>query len=319
VAEDIQKTAIITPFGLFEYHSFWAVQCRADVSTHDGQHSRQFGGGVCLYGRLLVGLDRQTHLILLKALFFALAANGLAINLEKFVFAIQTLEILGHTILAVGSAPTAEDTAAIHSCPGLQDIKQLQRFLGREKFYCSFLSGCACVLQPLTNLLKGSPKTLQWTTMAEEVFQNATPPHQSGAQHPSPQDELSLATEASNSHIRGVMQQKSNDYWRPLGFFSRKLSDTEYRYSPFDRLLLAADAAIQHFSLFLQRSSVPALYRPQTPCHCTVSCHGPYFAVTAATFAFISQFNVQMLYLPGLKNVVADFLSPPCGGLTNRL
>ncbi len=27
--------------------------------------------------------------------------------------------------------------------------------------------------------------------------------------------------------------------------------------------------------------------------------------------AFISEFNVQMLYLPGLKKVVADFLSPP--------
>ncbi len=33
--------------------------------------------------------------------------------------------------------------------------------------------------------------------------------------------------------------------------------------------------------------------------------------MTAATFAFISQFNVQMLYLPGLKNVVADFCLPP--------
>jgi hypothetical protein len=27
--------------------------------------------------------------------------------------------------------------------------------------------------------------------------------------------------------------------------------------------------------------------------------------------AFISEFNVQLLYLPGLKNVVADFLSRP--------
>jgi hypothetical protein len=27
--------------------------------------------------------------------------------------------------------------------------------------------------------------------------------------------------------------------------------------------------------------------------------------------AFISEFNVQMLYLSGLKNVVADFLSRP--------
>jgi hypothetical protein len=27
--------------------------------------------------------------------------------------------------------------------------------------------------------------------------------------------------------------------------------------------------------------------------------------------AFISEFNIQMLYLPGPKNVVADFLSQP--------
>ncbi len=31
--------------------------------------------------------------------------------------------------------------------------------------------------------------------------------------------------------------------------------------------------------------------------------------------AFISVFNVQMLYLPGLKNVFADFLSCPPGPL----
>jgi hypothetical protein len=43
------------------------------------------------------------------------------------------------------------------------------------------------------------------------------------------------------------MQQKSGDHWRPLGFFSRILSDTEFRCSTFDRELLAANASIQHF------------------------------------------------------------------------
>jgi hypothetical protein len=46
------------------------------------------------------------------------------------------------------------------------------------------------------------------------------------------------------------MQQKSGDHWRPLGFFSRKLTDTESRYSTFDRELLAAQAAIEHFRHF---------------------------------------------------------------------
>ncbi len=44
--------------------------------------------------------------------------------------------------------------------------------------------------------------------------------------------------------------QKSGDHWQPLGFFSRKLTDTEYHYFTFDCELLAAHAAIKHFCHF---------------------------------------------------------------------
>jgi hypothetical protein len=60
-------------------------------------------------------------------------------------------------------------------------------------------------------------------------------------QHPAPNAELSLATDASDTHIGGVLQQKSKDHWQPLGFSPRKLTDTESRYSTFDCKLLAAD------------------------------------------------------------------------------
>jgi hypothetical protein len=49
--------------------------------------------------------DKQTQLVHLEMLFTALAANGLAINLEKCIFAVPTLEILGHSILVAGSTP----------------------------------------------------------------------------------------------------------------------------------------------------------------------------------------------------------------------
>ncbi len=74
--------------------------------------------------------DRQTNLLHLEAFFNALATNGLAINLEKFDFAVPSLEILSHTISATGSTPTADPAAEIESCPPPQDIKQLQCFLG---------------------------------------------------------------------------------------------------------------------------------------------------------------------------------------------
>ncbi len=61
--------------------------------------------------------DRQTHLHNLEEFFKALAANDLAINLEKCVFAAPSLEILGHMISATGAAPTADHAAEIKNCP----------------------------------------------------------------------------------------------------------------------------------------------------------------------------------------------------------
>jgi hypothetical protein len=49
--------------------------------------------------------------------FVTLDANGLAINLEKCVYAVPTLEFLGHKILATGLAPAADHAAKIKNCP----------------------------------------------------------------------------------------------------------------------------------------------------------------------------------------------------------
>jgi hypothetical protein len=48
------------------------------------------------------------------------------------------------------------------------------------------------------------------------------------------------------------MQQKSGNHWRPLGFFSRKLADTESRYFFFDLELLTAFTAIGIFANFVK-------------------------------------------------------------------
>jgi hypothetical protein len=146
---------------------------------------------------------------------------------KKCVFAAPSLEILGHTILATGAAPTANNSSEIENCPPPQNIKQLQRFLGMVNFYRRFLPKCAQILKPLTGLLKGGAKTLEWTVSTQEAFQNAKGLLVAAVplQHPVPNAELSLATDASDTHIGGVMQQKSGDHWRPLGFFSRKLTD----------------------------------------------------------------------------------------------
>jgi hypothetical protein len=59
---------------------------------------------------------------------------------------------------------------------------------------------------------------LEWTASAQEDgkrFMAEVVP----LQHPTPNAELSLATDASDSHIRGVMQQNLVIIGGPLDFF----------------------------------------------------------------------------------------------------
>jgi hypothetical protein len=210
-AEDIPKTAIITPFGLFEYlFTPFGLSNATQTFQRMMDRTTDILEGVSAYmDDSRVGFpDRQTHLRHLEAFFTALTANGLAINLEKCVFAAPSLEILGHMISATGAAPTADHAAKIQDCPPPQEIKQLQRFLCMVNFYCRFLPNYAQVLKPLTFLLKGGAKTLEWTAAAQEAFQKAKHLLATAVplQHPAPNAELSFATDASDTHVGGVMQ-----------------------------------------------------------------------------------------------------------------
>jgi hypothetical protein len=106
--EDIPKTAIITPFGLFEY-LFTSFGLSNAAQTFQRIMDRTTDGleGVFAYmdDSRVGSPDRQTHLHHLEAFFSALANNGLAINLEKCDFAAPSLEILGHTISTTEAAP----------------------------------------------------------------------------------------------------------------------------------------------------------------------------------------------------------------------
>jgi cleavage and polyadenylation specificity factor subunit 1 len=117
--------------------------------------------------------------------------------------------------------------------------------------------------------------------------------------------------DASDFCVGGITQQKSGDHWHPFSFFSKKLTETVSHYSTFDRELLAVYLSIQHFCNFCKGR----LFQLWTD-------HKPL--VTALTrvavlprqqhhLVFISEFNVQMLYLPCLQNIVTDFFPPyPC-------
>jgi hypothetical protein len=73
--------------------------------------------------------DRQTHLRHLEAFFTALATNGLAINLEKCIFAALSFEILSHTIWVARAPPRPITPPKLNSAHPLRTSNNYNVFL----------------------------------------------------------------------------------------------------------------------------------------------------------------------------------------------
>jgi hypothetical protein len=87
-------------------------------------------------------------------------------------------------------------------------------------FYRRFLPGIARTLKPLTDALRGAPKTLEWppTTPAAFAVAKAALAAAVPLAHPASNAVLSLATDTSDTHLRGVLQQLNGGIWQPLAF-----------------------------------------------------------------------------------------------------
>jgi hypothetical protein len=125
----------------------------------------------------------------------------------------------------------------------------MQRFLGMINFYRRFLPGVAGTLRPLTAALSGNPKALPWTPDMENAFAAAKASLVAAVPlaHPLPEAVLALDTDASDTHVGAVLQQQGGQHRQPLGFFRKKLSNTEVIFSTFDRELLAAVSGMKQF------------------------------------------------------------------------
>ncbi len=131
--------------------------------------------------------------------------------------------------------------------------------------------------------------------------------------HPDPTAELVLVTDASASHIGGVLQQRPNKSspWRPLGFYSKKLDGPQLNHSAFDRELFGVFASIRHFRHLLEGRKF-AVWTDHKPL--TFALHRlsePWSGRQQRQLAYVAEFTNNLVHVPGVENVVADALSRP--------
>ena len=314
--DDIPKTAIITPFGLFEFlfMPFGLMNAAQTFQRLMDSLFRPFPFLFIYLDDFLIFSDSPaSHLSHLEQVLSVLSENGLHINPDKCIFGSTEIDFLGHHVTPAGLSPISSHVQPIIDFPPPSNVKALQRFLGMLNFYRPFLPGIARVLKPLTDATKGTG-TLSWTPVMQTSFlasksllASAVPLH-----HPSPTAVLSLATDASDSHVGAVLQQRSSSSWQPLAFYSHKLSPAESRYSTFDRELLAAFLSVRHFRFLLEGRPF-TLFTDHKPLISAISkSNTPFSSRQQRHLSFLSEFTTDFVHLPGSQNVVADVLSRPC-------
>nr|VZH96060.1 unnamed protein product [Spirometra erinaceieuropaei] len=248
-AEDIPKTAVTTPFGLFEFLRM-PFGLRNASQTFQRFIDRVLRGLPFVYAYiddvLVASRDVEEHLHHLTLLFDRFQQFGVTLHPSKCVLGATSLEFLGHLIDSNGIRPLPSKVAAIRDFPPPTSKRQLQRFLGMVNFYRRFLPNCADTILPLTDLLSGPKRTFELTSAAltsfeqvKDLLADATLLTHFHADAP-----ISLMVDASNVAVGAVLQQSLPDSTVPLAFFSKKLSKAETRYSTFGRELLAAYLAL---------------------------------------------------------------------------
>ena len=254
----------------------------------------------------------------LRQLFEIIRQARLSINLDKCVFGKDSLIYLGFLINKDGYQPPRNRIKAIEEFPKPANVSQLRRFLGMLNYYRRCIPAAVQKQAPLHDLLQGLPKrsraVLQWTDAADQAFDKckrsiAEAVVPAFLAHEAP---LALVTDASNSQIGAALEQQDNGAWRPIGFFSRKLSDTESRYSTYDRELLAVYAAVRFFQRILEGRQF-TIKTDHRPLIYAADQHSDRASPRQQRqLDYILQFNVEWTHIKGEDNIVADTLSRTC-------
>lgn len=316
--EDIKKTAIITPFGLFEFTHMQFGLCNA------GQTFQRFMNEVlkdlefasCYIDDVIVASSSQKeHMEHLRIIFQRLRDYGLTINVAKCDFAKPSVKFLGHQISEDGISPFPSKVDAITNFPKPTTHKELRKFIGMVNYYRKFLPHAALYQSHLHDLINGSKKTdkrpLRWNDEANSSFNkckeeliNAT-----FLAFPSDDAHLVLNVDASNFGIGAVLQQVVGGLLQPLGFFSKKLSSTQSKYKTYDRELLAAYQAVKHFRYMLDGRIFTILTDHEPLTQAFIKRSEDQVPRVIEQLSYIGEFTTDIRHIKGTENIIADLLS----------
>jgi len=307
-------SAFVTPTGLYEFRvlPFGMRNAPATFQRLMNYLTADLEGVRCYLDDLVIWSDSwEEHLVRLRALFSALSAANLTVNLQKSEFGHAHVTFLGHVIGQGQVAPVAAKVEAVLQYPAPVDRKGLMRFMGMAGYYRRFCKNFSQVSAPLTNLLS-TKRAFRWSDDCQQAFENlkhllCTAPV---LQAPDINKPFAIQVDASDNGVGAVLLQRDGSkVLRPVCYFSYKYKTYQKSYATVEKEALGIVLAIEKFRIYLTSSIHPVqIFTDHNPL--TFIENVKFRNMRVLRWALTLQpFNIKIFHISGRHNILADALS----------
>lgn len=251
----------------------------------------------------------QQHLMDVDEVMHRFRLAGLKLKPSKCKMGMQEVDYLGFKITKDGLRVSDKKIDAIVKLKPRETNKLLYSFLCGINYYRSLIPKFVDLTVDLYKMALDRKKRCIWNNSLLKCFETLrqtiiTAPILA---FPDFTKEFVINTDASSEAISGVLLQNHNGIWKPVSFFSRKLTPTEKRYSAAEREMLAIrEAYFDFMHLVYDRKIIfKTDHEPLVTAH---KLKNP-FGRLANFFNDLVDVNFTMEYVEGKNNFLPDFLS----------
>ena len=258
---DIQKTAFITKWGLFEFKVLVFGLCNAPaafVAELTAIFKDILGVFVILYldDILIFSKTAEEHVLHVAEVCRRLQLAEFYIKISNCAFMVHELKFLGHIVGKDGVKVDPEKVKAIKAWLSPTCPKEIKSFVGLANYFRRFVLGFSTLVAPLTNLTKADTPW-GWTPECEISFQKlkdmlCTAPVLA---LPNPSLQHTVISDASLVGTRAVLVQNE----QPIAYTSSKFIPAEIRYSTTEQEMLGVVRALFAWRCYLEGAAHPTV------------------------------------------------------------
>lgn len=247
---DRWKTAFRTKYGHFEYNVLPMGLTNAPA-TFQAYMQKALAGlvdNICIVyldDIVIYSQSAEEHEKHLRMVTDRLSEYKLYTKPSKCAFFQTRIEFLGFIVGTDGIQMDLERVKAVKEWQAPTSYHDIQVFMGFTNFYRKFIKGYSRITAPTTALLKGSVNgrkagPFQWPEEASQSFQRLKDAFMSATilRHWDLEKRTRVETDASDKAISGILSQLWESEWRPVAYWSRKLTMAEMRWATGQKELL---------------------------------------------------------------------------------